>query len=377
MSGKNKKLKFPGGFLWGAATSAYQVEGGITKNDWAETFPANKAAGHYQLFEKDFDLALKLNHNAHRLSLEWSRIEPEPNHFNQKEIDHYREVLTALKERGMKTFLTLFHFTSPSWMSWADSKSPFYFSRFTKLALKEYRDLVDFWITINEPVIYAPLSYLTGKWPPQKKNPFLFLKVLKNMIRAHKKAYKVLHQKQEKVGIAKNNAWFNPEGCPLLKALFIPAGWFNNHFFLERIKDQLDFIGLNYYFAKGGKKKNKLVSDIGWKIDPEGLYHVLCELKRYNLPIYITENGLADEKDELREDFIKRHLYWAHKAMEEGVDLKGYLHWSLLDNFEWAEGFSPRFGLIKVDYETLEREIRSSARSYADIAKTNTLKICG
>jgi len=381
-----KTLKFPENFLWGAATSAYQVEGGIKKSDWSELFPAGQACNHYQFYEQDSDLIEKLNQNAHRFSLEWSRLEPAEGKFDQKEIEHYRQFLLSLKKKGVKTVVTLHHFTNPLWLAqkggWANKKVVFYFSRFAQKMLEEYQDLVDFWITINEPLIYASLSYLEGRWPPQKKNPLLFLKVVKNQISAHKKTHRVFHQikKDVKLGLAKNNAFFEPFSNSFLNKLPVAlARYFGNNFFLERIKNHLDFIGLNYYFHSRLKfpfkikNENKLVSDLDWEIYPQGIYYVLKELKKYHLPVYVVENGLADKKDKLRKDFIEKHLFWIHQAIQAGVNVKGYFHWSLMDNFEWDLGFKPCFGLIEIDYQTLERKIRPSALFYAEICKRNSL----
>lgn len=369
-----KKLKFPKDFLWGTATSAYQVEGGIENSDWSKVYPAGLACNHYDLYEEDFDLMKKLNQTAFRLSIEWSRIEPEEGKFDKKEIEHYRRYLQSLKARKIKTMVTLHHFTNPLWLGkiggWTDKKVVFYFSRFAKKVFDEYKDLVDFWITINEPLIFASQSYLISLWPPQKKNPFLFLKVIENQVAAHKKVYTTFHKMDKKalIGISKNNIYFEGAGS------FVPR-YFWNKYFLNKTKKYQDFIGLNYYFHRP-QDKNKQVSDIGWEIYPEGIYRVLKELKKYQKPIYITENGLADAKDKLRKDFIKNHLFWLHKAIEEGVDVRGYFHWSLMDNFEWEKGFEPRFGLIEIDYKTLERKIRPSALFYAKICKENALILC-
>jgi len=383
-----KILKFPEGFLWGTATSAYQVEGGI-KNDWTESFDAGIACDHYHLYEKDFDLIKSLNQNAYRFSIEWSRIEPREGEFNQKEIEHYRKFLLALKERNIKSILTLHHFTNPLWLAkiggWENKKVIFYFSRFAKKIFGEYQNLVDFWITINEPLVYASKSYLEGSWPPKKKSFLSFLKVIKNQISAHKKVFEEFYKikKDVKVGIAKNNFYFEPFNSNSFLDKF--NAWLNlyfwNEFFLNRIKNHLDFIGLNYYmhqkikFPGQIKNENKALSDIGWEIYPEGIYHCLKELKKYQKPIYITENGLADAKDKLRNDFIKDHLYWIHKAISEGVDCRSYFHWSLMDNFEWEKAFKPRFGLVEIDYKTLERKPRPSAFYYAKICKENSLQL--
>ena len=372
-------LQFPKGFLWGSATSAYQVEGGIENNDWAKVFPAGKACDHYNRYEEDFELVQQLNQNAHRFSLEWSRIEPQEGVFDKKEIEHYRRVLQSLKQKNISTMVTLHHFTTPLWLAekggWANSKTVFYFSRFAQKMFEEYHNLVDFWITINEPTNYATIGYLQGRWAPNKHNPVLFLQVVKNLIAGHKAAYQKIHDisSQANVGVAKGYVFFEGIGTSVL-------GYLYNNYFLNKIQKQLDFIGLNYYFHSRRnflfleRNENNIVSDINWEIYPKGLYHVLKDAAQYSLPLYITENGLSDAKDKLREDFIKNHVTWMHKAISEGVNCKGYFHWSLLDNFEWEKGFEPRFGLIEIDYKTFKRTPRASAKYYAHICKTNQLE---
>jgi len=421
-----RELKFPQDFLWGTAVSAYQVEGGINC-DWSTPHqkigggPAGKACDHYNLYEQDFDLMEKLNLNAFRFSIEWSRIEPEPGKFNQKEIEHYRKYLKSLKARGITTMVTLHHFTNPIWLAkmggWTNKKVVFYFSRFSCRMLEEYKDLVDFWLTINEPMIYNGLVYFQERWPDArnnidllwanaKKNPSIIekrqsllsrikkyllqakklvsvTKVLRNQILAHKKVYQEFHNLKPgvKVSTANNNSFFEPfnEGSVLDRFSVFLADYFWNRYFLNKIKNHLDFIGLNYYFHNKIKfpfqikNDNKIVSDLGWEIYPKGIYYVLKDLKKYNLPVHITENGVADKQDKLRQDFIKHHLRWVWQAIEEGVNVKGYFHWSLIDNFEWDLGFEPGFGLCEMDYQTMERKIRPSAYFYAKIAKENAI----
>ena len=379
-----EKLKFPNGFYWGTATSAYQVEGGI-RNDWSEAgkkYDAGRACDHYNRFEEDFDLAKAMNNNAYRFSIEWARIEPEEGRFNQKEIEHYRRVILSLKERNLEPLVTLYHWTLPVWFikkgHWLNLEAPEYFERFVERIVGEYKDLVKFWITINEPNVYVSHSFLKGDWPPFKKNWFTARKVLKQLSRAHKRAYQTIHRISSfaEVGVAKNNVYYKG----ILK-LIVNNSW--NHKFLKTIKESLDFIGLNYYFSHSLKsiifsnqlsKNHSDVSDMGWEIYPKGIYYVLKDLKTYNKPIYITENGLADAKDEKRANFIINHLKWVHQAIKEGVDVRGYFHWSLLDNFEWDKGFEPRFGLIEVDYKTQKRIPRPSSKVYAKICKENTIE---
>ncbi len=384
-----EKLDFPKGFLWGSATSSYQVEGGIENNDWAEAgrqgkVPlAGRACDHYNLYEKDFDIVKELGQNAHRLSIEWARVEPEEGKFDEKEIEHYRKVLQALRDRGIEPFVTLWHFTLPLWFAkkggFENPKAPEIFARYCGYMVEKLGDMAKFWITINEPIIYSWQSYVKGVWPPFKKNIFTFKKVTKTLISSHLASHNVIKKINPslQVGIAKNNMDFDSSRFNLLgRAIQVFRNKFWNHYFLKKISRHQDFLGLNYYFHKHfGYKFYEQKSDMGWAIYPKGIYHLLKELKRYNLPIYITENGLADAVDQKRAKFIKDHLHWAQKAMQEGVDLKGYFYWSLLDNFEWAHGFDPRFGLIEVDYETMERKIRPSAWEYKRICETNSLEI--
>jgi beta-glucosidase len=222
--------------------------------------------------------------------------------------------------------------------------------------------------------MYLAQSYLLGLWPPQKKSWLAGLKVFRNLIGAHKTAFNIIksYHPEAQVGLAENNVYFEGSWSFL-------AHWWVNQRFLDLAGWRMDFIGLNYYFhskIKGFKynqNENKELSDMGTELYPRGIYHVLKSLRKYKKPIYITENGLADARDEKRAKFIKENIFWVHKAIRAGVDVRGYFYWSLLDNFEWDKGFWPRFGLVEIDYETLERKIRPSAYEYAKICKENSL----
>lgn len=401
----HQTLKFPKNFLWGSSTSAYQVEGGCVKSDWweFEKKPGKIANGdrsfrnadHYQLYEEDFDLSKELNLNAHRLSIEWSRLEPEEGKWDNKEIEHYRSVFKALNDRQTKIMLTLHHFTNPTWFAkkgaFSKKKNVRYFTLFVEKVVELYGAEIDFWITINEPMIYITQSYVQGVWPPEKKSLWAGYRIFRNMARAHKEAYKIIHRgiPGSQVGIANNNisvvSYEKHSITEMIYVRFIDYLW--NHVFVNFTKGYHDFLGLNYYFHQRVenrkekrhsfdifvdiRKEKREVSDMGWEVYPEGIFDALLDLKQYNLPIYITENGIASLNDDRRARFLVAYLQAVYRAINAGVPIKGYFYWSLLDNFEWDKGYAPRFGLIDVDYKTLTRKIRASGLLYSIIAREN------
>lgn len=354
------------------------------------TDPANYVSGracdHYHRYEQDFDLMRSLGMNVYRFSVEWSRIEPAEGRFDQAQLEHYRQMVAAMRRRGIEPMVTLWHWTIPLWLrdrgGWRSKAAPGYFKRYTERVVKELGDQVRFWITVNEPGAYTASSYLSGAWPPQRKSPLDYLTVVHHLIRGHKLAYQAIKTLDvtAQVGVAESIAYFeayrnNPYGL-LLKKLAELGG---NRYFLDHINHQQDFVGLNHYFhnrIRGGRfnqNDNQAVSDLGWELYPEAIYRVLIDLKGYGKPVYITENGLADGRDRHRRWFITETLGYVHRAIQEGTDVRGYLHWSLLDNFEWDKGFWPRFGLVEVDYNTLERRVRPSTLEYSKIIKQNGL----
>ena len=400
---KNQFLQFPSGFLWGAATSAHQVEGDNKNSDWWAWEPGHvkngevsgKSGDQYHLFEEDFNLVKKLNHNAHRLSIEWARIEPEQGKFDQTEIEHYRKVLTSLKEKNIKVMLTLHHFTNPMWFykldGWEKRENLKYFVRYAELVAKELGSLVDFWITINEPLVYVDESYFRATRPPQKKSYWLGYMVLRNMAHAHRQVYQAIHRviPFAQVGVAHNVSSIQAYRKHSWKDQFIELlidKAVNHHFLNLAGMDCQDFLGLNYYQHVRIRKteKTRLVfdqadamdkdtNDMGWEIYPHGIFNMLLDLSDYNKPIYITENGLAADDDTVRQRFIVGYLKEIYHAIKAGVDVRGYFHWSLLDNFEWDHGFNPRFGLIHIDYQTFKRTAKPSAELYAKIIEQNGL----
>lgn len=396
---------FPKGFYWGAATASHQVEGN-NKNDWSvweespkriaylkesglakkyglKNFISGRSADHYNKFREDFKLAKDLGHNATRFSIEWSRIEPEEGKFDEKGINHYKSVIKYLKQLNIEPFVTLWHWPLPLWLSekggWENSKTPKYFERYARKVVEALGDDVKYWITLNEPDVNSGAAYIAKMWPPQKRNVFQYFKVTKNLIKGHKLAYTEIKKINNKaqVGIAKHNTFFSVKGkCLINKLIKTVCHSYWNHLWLNSIKDYQDYIGLNHYqhcriYYGVFKNEFKITNDLGWEIYPTSLYHTLVDLKRYNKPIYITENGLADAKDKKRTWYIYTMVKEVHQAIQDGVDVRGYLHWSLMDNFEWADGYWPRFGLIEINYSTLKRKPRESAFFYKDICINN------
>ncbi len=407
-SARLKKISFPRGFLWGVSTSAYQIEGGVI-NDWSEweksaermerlkaenketqKYICGRACDSYNRWREDISLVEELNCNSYRLGLEWARIEPRKGEWADKEINRYREIFKELKKRNIKTVVTLWHWTNPLWVrdsgGWANKEIVNFFSQYTEKIAEELGDLVDYWITLNEPMVHVANGYVNGKFPPNRKKILQANQVFKNLVRAHKESYKILHRKNPRaqVSITKLTNDFEPARrlCFLDRIVAGIAHYFWNERLLRRLKNHLDFIGLDYYFHDRmvwyppfKKNKNKEVTDMGWEIYPRGIYRVLKYLAEYQKPIIILENGLADSEDKHRRDFIKDHLFYVHKAISEGADVRGYFYWSLLDNFEWAEGWEPKFGLYKVDRETFERSPRPSAFFYSQVCRDNELKL--
>jgi len=399
MEANGHRHTFPKDFLWGTATSAHQTEGNNTNSDWwywEQNKPAKRkwpleasgiANDSYNRYEEDFDLSVKLNNNAIRISVEWARIEPEEGKFNEEAFEHYRKVLKAAKDRGLKTFVTLHHFTSPMWLAkkggWASFKTPNLFAKYAVKCVEAFDDLVDAYMTVNEPQVYSTYSHLIATWPPQKINPFLTGIVEIVMHLAHNKAYDAIKKvKNVDVGLTRNIVWYqtHPYRKNFLDELLCKLlNYLTRSLRIRPGRKNADFIGIDYYtsfYIKGlwPHAPAQYRSEVGWWVNPKGLEHILLQLNKYNIPIYVTENGLADADDKLRAQFIRGHLIACARAIKQGVNLKGYFHWSLMDNYEWHQGFWPKFGLVEIDRENnLERKPRMSFYYYANICKNNAV----
>ena len=421
-----RRLPFPKGFLWGAATAAHQVEGDNVKNDWwaFEQKPgaiwhgdrSGPACNWWCNAEADFDVMAEMRHNTHRLSVEWSRIEPEEGTFDPAAIARYREMLTGLRRRGIEPMVTLFHFSSPSWLAhqggWRNPAVIGHFRRFARHTVEQLGDLVKLWCTINEPNVYAAAGYLLGGHAPGVKNPRHCFQVLSHHLQAHAAAYRVIKATDgsAQVGLVMNIIVFeplDPANRASVRAAKLADRAFHDLVFRAigdgklrfplglglathgPLLDSVDFWGVNYYTRQRVSLQRQFlqptpgaeVSDSGrsgpyGEIYPEGMYRVLkrvAALRPQGVPIYITENGLPDADDDQRPRYLLTHLAQVQRAIAEGVDVRGYYHWSFTDNFEWAEGWALRFGLIALDEKTQVRTPRRSAQLYTDIIRANAI----
>jgi beta-glucosidase len=391
---------FPPGFLWGAATASHQVEGGNRWNDWWALeeagrlpFRSGDACRHFELYERDFDMARAWGHNAHRLSIEWSRIEPSPGEWNMEAIEHYLRVIEALRRRGMEPVVTLHHFSNPQWFAqrggWTRWGSVASFARYASVVAKHLSPHVRFWISVNEPTVYVKRAYIAGDWPPcRPRSPLEGARALINMYRAHHAARKALHAARADVmvGIAHSAPFVEP--CNPRRWLDRSAAFWRD-MALNRIVMRLalgvrgrgmDFIGINYYTrqiarwgAKGGgalfgtecvenhHAAPREFNALGWEIYPPGLAHTLRRFSKHGLPLVVTENGLATTDETQRSAFVASHIGQLRQALGEGINVLGYLYWTLMDNYEWSAGTVPRFGLAAVDFATQERQERPAA----------------
>ncbi|MBI4385217.1 glycoside hydrolase family 1 protein [Candidatus Parcubacteria bacterium] len=405
---------FPSDFLFGASTSAHQVEGNNVASDWwlwersrarrvelerrgldPLDFISGEACDHSRRFEEDFAWAKHFGHNAHRFSIEWAKCEPEEGTFNQAAFDHYGAVLEALQRRGIVPIVTLWHFTLPAWLSsrggWEAPDAIRAFSRFVGRVVHDFAGQVRWWVTMDEPTVYAWKAYAKGEWPPQVRSSARTQTVLGRLLEAHRKAYEIIKfiDPVSAVGIAHHLTAIEPaRPYSFFDALAARAA--RSVAVNRPIAATLatsDFIGVNYYSRRRVRFSLTrpadwfittepsvfATSDLGREIYPEGLLRALRELARHLKPILVTENGIADAADTYRARFIVEHLRCVKQALDEAIDVRGYLHWSLLDNFEWADGFGPRFGLLAVNYANQQRTPRPSAEIYAEICRTGRL----
>jgi beta-glucosidase len=378
---------FPEGFLWGTATSAHQVEGGNVHNDWWEFekrfTPSGAACDFLNRFEEDLDRARALGTNAFRFSVEWSRIEPRPGERDPEAVRYYERLVEACRERGLRPILTLVQFTLPRWCAekggWLAPETLEAFERHVRFVAQRFP--VDLYVTINEPNVQAGAGYMAGVFAPGKRfRPDLTARCEAALVRAHTVAHRVLHEvlDEVEVGVSPHVIAWRRSGWDLAGLVAKQGEHFNWSFLDALPPETLDFVGMNYFMSMPAHALGALrfagllrrparegTSDMGWPIDAPGFEEALVTAhRRYGKPIIVTENGIADATDMLRPRYLVDHVSALEGALRAGARVRGYCHWSLIDNFEWHEGFAPRFGLYAVDYATQERKLRASGELY-------------
>ena len=406
------KLRFPEGFMLGVSSASTQIEGGEVGSNWNDWYHKGHikdgsdpavANDHWNRWREDSDLMAAMGLHVCRLGLEWARLMPKCGEVSEEAVRHYREELSYLRDLGIRPLVTLHHFSNPIWF---EKKGAFEkrenlkdFLDFVRLCAERFGDLVDDWITINEPNVYATNGYCFGAWPPGRKSYTQTFRVMENMAYCHIRAYEILHETRKKlgyadtmVGFANHVRVFDPKDPknPMHRFFAKTGEWlfqgaltqamgrgefrfpFRNHWHIKP-GEYCDFNGVNYYTRStvsglaDGVRGNSPRNDLDWEIYPEGL--VRCAEKLQAVlprPLWVTENGTCDQNDRFRAKYIYEHL---QAICASGLPFERYYHWCFCDNFEWIEGNTARFGLIHIDYETQKRTPKRSAEFYRDMAQ--------
>ena len=420
----NATIHFPRGFLWGTATAAHQVEGNNTNNNWWKW----EQDGHLKYksglacdwwggrWKEDMDRAAETGQNAHRFSVEWSRIQPEPNRWDENALERYRAMARGMVERGITPLVTLHHFTEPLWLyergGWEEPETVILFEKYTRKVVEALKEYVSLWCTINEPNLYALSGYVVGDFPAKHTGLGVALRVLTNLLKGHVAAYRAIHeiQPEARVGYALHyrpmvaaNPWspldnlmrsIQYNGFNMSFPSAISTGVMKTPMGSARVpeaKGAQDYFGLNYYSVDTihfdiasaktlfGKRDypadsdfsaTKFIANI-----PTGIFDALqwATTTYPSLPLIVTENGVEDHEDTMRPRYLAQHLQQIWRAVNFNWPVKGYFHWSLVDNFEWERGWTQRFGLWGLDVETQTRIRRPSVDLYAEICRENGL----
>ncbi len=385
---------FPPGFIWGTATSAHQVEGSNWNTDWWEwehdpespcVEPSGDACDHYHRYPRDMKLLADLGFGAYRFSIEWARIEPEEGEFSRTQLDHYRRMIECCHETGLTPVVTFHHFTSPRWVSraggWEEKATAERFERYCARAIAHLGDVIPYACTINEPNMPALHGYQTGFFPPGKRDRGARERANETLIEAHRRGYEAI-----KSGPGNTRAGMT---LAMVDWQAVDGGEEQR----DRLRDETedvfleaaignDFIGVQTYTrtivgpeGMRSPDRDAELTAMGWEFYPEALEATIRRAEEIlpGLPILVTENGIATDDDTRRIEYVRRALAGLERCTDEGIDVAGYFYWSALDNFEWAFGYGPHFGLFAVDRKTLERKAKPSASWLGGVARTNVL----
>ncbi|MFN8036589.1 MAG: glycoside hydrolase family 1 protein [Acidimicrobiia bacterium] len=385
----------PDGFLWGTATAAHQVEGGNWNNDWwawehdpaspcAE--PSGDACDHFWRYPADIAMLAELGFNAYRFSLEWSRIEPEEGELSRNALDHYRRMLACCHEHGIVPVLTYHHFTTPRWAAagggWSERRTAERFARFCERAAAHLGDLVGISCTINEPNVVSLMGYFLGEFPPGLTDGDAYLRANDVMVHAHQLAYDAIKGGPGDSPVGLTLAMSDFQAVPGGEEMMQMARTSMEDVFLEAARGN-DYVGAQMYTRirfgpEGlmGPEDGVRTTLMGYEFWPQSLEATVRRaVEVAQVPVIVTENGISVTDDAERVEYVTEALRGLGRCLDDGLDVRGYFYWSLLDNFEWAQGYAPTFGLVAVDRETQERSVKPSARWLGAIARANTLTV--
>jgi len=392
------EISFPEGFLWGTATAAHQIEGGNVNNDWWEwehqpnsgcAESSGDACDSLHRWPEDVDLVASMGLGAYRFSLEWSRIEPAEGEFSIAALDYYRRICSALRERNIVPVVTFHHFTTPRWLSarggWEALDAPDMFARFVAKATAHLGDLIGWACTINELNLIGVMGYTNGSSPPGVKDDLLrHLAVNEAIVKAHRGAVEALRSGPGTFNVGLTLSMDEMVADPGGEGVLEAAQEILEDMFLRATEGD-DFIGVQCYsrihFGPQGQAPNDPavpLTQMGYEYWPRGVEHCVRRASGITgLPVLITESGIATDNDPERITYVTEVLRGVDRALADGIDIRGYFVWSLLDNFEWSLGFTPKFGLHSIDPVTFARRAKPSASWYGELARSNRLVVGG
>jgi beta-glucosidase len=395
MAGTGRSRAFPKGFTWGTATAAHQIEGGNVNNDWWAfehgagsvcSEPSGDACDSWDRWGDDVDLVAELGLDNYRFSVEWSRIEPADGEVSHAALAHYRRLCEGLKARGIDPVVTFHHFTTPLWLTeqggWESGMAVERFARFCTIVAAALGDVMSRACTINEPNIVATMGWHAGLFPPGKNDVDLARDVARHFVDAHRAAVEAIRSAAPGIPVGLTLSMTDYQLAPGGEAKLESIRHHAEDVFLDATKGD-DFLGVQTYTRQligpqgwAGYEEGVPVLDMGYEFYPAALGNCLTRAWEYTkgaLPLLVTENGIGTTDDDQRIDYVRQALVGVLDAIDEGIDVRGYTYWSLLDNFEWALGYRPRFGIVSVDRATFARTPKSSARWFASVAAANAL----
>jgi beta-glucosidase len=388
-------LRFPDGFLWGTATAAHQVEGGNWNNDWWEwehqpgsgcAEPSGDACDHYWRYPQDLEMLAGLGFGAYRFSLEWSRIEPEEAEWSLASLDHYRRMCAACHEAGLVPIVTFHHFTTPRWVArqggWAEPRTADLFARYCERAAAHLGDLLGWACTLNEPNIVALMGYLAGVFPPGCQDVGLRRRANEVLIDAHRKGAEAIRSGPGQAPVGMTLSMTDYQAVEGGEARLERIRRSMEDVYLEAAR-QDDFFGVQCYTRMRvgpsgalGPEPGAELTQMGYEFWPQCLEATVRRAweQTGGVPVLVTENGIGTEDDSRRVAYVTEALGGLHRCIADGIDVRGYLYWSALDNFEWALGYMPKFGLVEVDRQSFERRPKPSASWLGAVARANALR---